>query len=464
MTNSLSLGRRVARRLRGPAEASQPAPSRPTPRTIGPQGIPGRLLRVTNTPDDVKRLPEREVSDPTEASAVRAGWLLIDAYERLSRNAADRVFGHELAAWHQYAADTILDLEYTLPNGKVLPQESKKNRLRFRRMTDFAQPGDHVYDVGFGRGILAAQLVKGRDIASYHGIEIVSTNVPTAEALFEVNGLADRPIHLEAGDLFDLTRDKIEAAGANFVICCEVLEHVDDAEKALKTIADALPEGADLLFSVPLHGRLERAWGHLSVFDVARLKGMLAGAGLHAHHVEPLANTWSLIVASRDPGPSARVRDAAYRPAESVSAPLSLHRHFVDLRATDIAATSGTVVAADDMTVTATLRSGDGVTFPVKSLESLRFKFWFTDAAQVSRFTATALAGDEVVGTWVWRTKPGETSSKAPLRVSMRPGEVGQEFVSGPHKGVGTADRVQLVAELPTGESATFNLSAAYLP
>ncbi len=105
----------------------------------------------------------------------------------------------------------------------------------------------------------------------------------------------------EIGDLYDLTRDRLDELGATFVICCEVLEHVPDAEKALKVLADALPDGAELLFSVPLHGRLEGVWGHVSVFDAARLKQMLDGAGLYAHHVEPLANTWSLVVASRAP-------------------------------------------------------------------------------------------------------------------------------------------------------------------
>src|SRR5699024_2685891 len=95
-----------------------------------------------------------------------------------------------------------------------------------------------------------------------------------------------------------------------------------------KILADVLPEGADLLFSVPLFGRLESVWGHLSVFDVARLKRMLAGAGLIAHHVEPVANTWTFVVASKSSEPSERVRQARSRPPHNVSQPLADKRVF----------------------------------------------------------------------------------------------------------------------------------------
>lgn len=452
--------RALARRIVG----TPPPSESPTGARIGPNGIPGRLLRVIPEPGTIDQPLEREVSDPSEAAAVRAGWQLIDAHERLSRRGAEKVFGHELAAWHAYAADTVTELEYHLPNGSVLVPESKKNRLRFRRTMDFARQGDNVFDVGFGRGLLAAQLLKDCGVASYHGIDVVDHYVPTATGLFEVNGLSDAPIHLEAGDLFDLTRDQIEATGAKFVICCEVLEHVDDAEKALKTIADALPEGADLLFSVPLHGRLESAWGHLSVFDVARLKQMLDGAGLYAHHVEPLANTWSIVVASKDPAPSTRVRESAGRPRRRVAVPLSQHRAFVDLTAEELTGIGGITTSRRSARVAeARFTSGSGVSFPVSGLESLRVKFVFTGPEKITRFVVTAYAGDTTVGRWVWTPGPGEIR-KGIQRYSMRPGEAGFEFVSRQHDGVESADHVDVVLELPDGASAELGFSAAYLP
>ncbi|MCW2749191.1 MAG: class SAM-dependent methyltransferase [Aeromicrobium sp.] len=452
--------RRLARRVVGtPSSVPGACPDR-----IGPQGIPGRILRVTHEPENVDLPADREVSDPSEAAAVRAGWLLIDAYERLSRTASERIFKHELDAWHEYSETTVSPLEYLLPSGKTLRPESKKNRLRFRRTMDFARSGENVFDIGFGRGLLAAQLIKDRGVKSYHGIDIVSGYVPTAGELFEVNGLAEAAIELEIGDLYNLTRERVEASGASLVICCEVLEHVPDAERALRTIADALPDGADFLFSVPLHGRLESTWGHLSVFDVARLKQMLDGAGLYAHHVEPLAATWSLVVASRDPGPSVRVREAANRPAIRTSRPLSTHRDFIDIGSDEMTALGGTKLGRrSDQLAHCQVSSGGGISFSVKSLESMRLKFIFPEAQKVTRFVVTARAGDKALCEWTWTPAGGEVS-KGTQRVSMRPGEVGAEFISGPHNDTTSADQIDLVVETPDGKSIEFDLSAAYLP
>ena len=431
---------------------------------VGAEGIPGRLLRVVAGSEQGPTAVEVEVSDPVEAAAVRAGWLLLDAHERLSSRGADRVFGHETAAWHSYAADTIGELVYTLSDGKQLVPENKKNRLRFRRTVDFARRGEVVFDVGFGRGLLAAQLIKDRGIQSYHGIDIVDRYVPIATDLFHVNGLAPESLNLEVADLYELTRGRIAGTGATLVICCEVLEHVPDAELALKTLADALPEGADLLFSVPMHGRIEAEWGHVSVFDVARLKAMLDGAGLYAHHVEPLANTWSLVVASRDPAPSRRVRESTGRPAHRVSVPLSSRRDFVDVEAADMwQLGEGTVRTKTTYAATCVWTGESGVSFPVRGIESLRMRFNVTDASHLTRLVATAHAGDEIVARWTWSPRPGELTPGV-TTTAMRPGEVGPRFVGGRHDGADRADRIELRATTTRGGSTQLVFRAAYLP
>lgn len=430
--------------------------------------LAGRWVRVTHPAEPTEALPDREGIDPGESAAVRAGWLLIDAYERLSSRAALRVFGHEIDAWHAYAADTVAEL--ASPEGRIMveTEQSPVNRLRYRRTMDFAQKGDRVFDVGFGRGYLAAQLIQERGVARYHGIDIIDTWVDDSHLLLEANGLAGADIVLEQGDLFDLTKDAIAATEADLVICCEVLEHVDDAELALRVLADALPDGADLLFSVPLHGRLEQVWGHASVFDVARLKQMLAGAGLYAHHVEPLANTWSLVVASRDPGGSARVRDASRRPAVSSSVPLVRERRFVDVPPDDLTpldAPGGTTrlgpPGEGHVTFTATTRGG--LRFPVRGLESLRLSLVFTDCDDVRRLDVIARSGAVEVTTWSWKPGP-KHPAHGRRRVWFRPGEASAGFVAGPHGSMPDVDSVEVVAHLVDGRTATFGMAAAYLP
>ena len=450
------------------APSADGAPAVPRPSPPAAKALAGRWVRAV-TPQPPADVIDREPGDAREAAAVRAGWLLIDAYERLSTKAAKQVFGHELDAWNRYVDDTIVNLKS--PEGRILVdvEESRTNRLRYRRTMDFALPGDRVFDVGFGRGYLAAQLIRERGVARYHGIDIVDTWVEASYELLRANGLEHADIALEAGDLFDLTKDRVAATGANLVVCCEVLEHVEDAELALKVLADALPDGADLLFSVPLHGRLEQVWGHLTVFDVARLKAMLDGAGLYAHHVEPLANTWSLVVASRDPQASDRVRDASSRPAVRASTPLVAKRRFVDLARTDLvpsdARPGATIVPGDpqpDVMFSATGTSG--VRFPVRGgLASLRLAIDLADAEDVTRVDVVAGAGGTEVTSWSWKpstSRPG----KGRRRVWFRPGEASDGFVAGPYRRMSDVDHVEVVVHLPTGRTATYGLSAAYLP
>jgi len=399
---------------------------------------------------------------------VRAGWLLIDAYERMTIRGAQKVFAHELAAWHDYARDTIVTLEHPEGTESMEVLEGKNNLLRYRRTVDFARPGDRVFDVGFGRGYLAAQLIRERKVARYHGIDIVMSNKPHADALFAANDLVGADIHLEHGDLFELTREQVEATGATLVICCEVLEHVPDAELGLRRLAEVLPDGADLVFSVPLHGRLESVWGHLSVFDVARLKEMLDGAGLYAHHVEPLSNTWSLVVASNSPEPSQRVAEATRRPSVRTSVALSRERIFVDVDAAAMSASSTAAGAASlrvmsEKRVVCTLSADGGVSLPVDGLEALRLLIEFTDIAHVNRFEVRAFAGDDELITWSWKPQPRQTDGYSSRRFSLRPGE-GSFFVSSPFRDLDKADRVEVIAKLAPGHHAEFGLRVAYLP
>lgn len=441
------------------------------PKRKGPvgSGIPGRWMRVVRTPKGAPHPVDREVADASEAAAVRAGWLLVDAYERLSIAGAEKVFGHELDAWHAYADDTIVPLEHPKGFESMEMQEGKANLLRYRRTMDFARRGDRVFDVGFGRGYLAAQLIKERGVEHYQGIDVEMAYRLQAEALFEANAVAGEAITLEEGDLFELTPEKVAATEASLVICCEVLEHVDDAELALRTLARALPEGADLVFSVPLHGRLESVWGHVSVFDVARLKEMLDGAGLHAHHVEPLANTWCLVVASSSPAPSTRVSEADRRPPIRASVALSEHRVFVDVGSEEVAAFDGgeiTVPAvkdpANDIVVCRTA-SGGGVTFPVAGLEAMRIQLDVTNADAVQQFVVRAYAGKTRACTWVWR-RTGRQAAARVRRFSLRPGERSGLFVSNGHRDLERADRVVVVAKMEPGATAEFTVKAAYLP
>lgn len=431
---------------------------------------------------DAPRLDDRTGSDPLEAAAVRAGWLLVDAHERLGIEESRRVFGHELAAWYDYARATVPNLvTWPAVEAHLTAYENDNNRLRFRRVLDFVRPGDHVFDVGFGRGYLLGVLLRDGEVASYHGIDILDYNRTATKEMLEVNGFRDTNIGLEIGDLYELTADHVAATDTDLVVCCEVLEHVPDAERALQVLADGLPPHGDLLFSVPLNGRLESVWGHLTVFDVARLKAMARAAGLYVHHVEPLANTWTLVVASRDPEPSARVREARRRPDTDVSVPLTEARTFVDVEAAAIEAghwvtrTSCTIEATDDEHVLCTVTGDDpetagdagqygGVAFAVDGLTAMRLGLEMLDFANVRRVYVDAHRGTRRVGRWIWRPTSAQLEARPERRFSLRPRESGPHFKADEFGRFAQVDRVEVFVQIAPGTSAAFTVRAAYLP
>lgn len=247
---------------------------------------------------------------PVERTLVERGWSDIDLAERLGAGATRR---HRVAileadrkraqAWYRApVADSV-------PRSLRDMYESEANVVRYRRVVDFLTEGENVHEVGLGYGFLGTLMLREGRLGRYRGVDIVPLCVERTTQMLGANGLLDRA-QVEEQDLYDLTRADLEGIGASLLVCCEVIEHVPDPETALATLAEALPEGADLLFSIPLVGRLETVWGHGQTFGAARLQRMLAGAGLVPHHVEVLHDTWALILASRTVAPSPRAAAA----------------------------------------------------------------------------------------------------------------------------------------------------------
>ncbi|WP_426567106.1 class I SAM-dependent methyltransferase [Angustibacter sp. McL0619] len=438
-----------------------------TPAKTGPK----EAAWIRSRPDAPPTPPvlDREVSDPSEAAAVRAGWQLVGAYERLTAKAAATVFADELEAWRQYGLDTVQNAAHP-PTRSLKQYETDTNRLRFRRVMDLAQPGDRLFDIGFGRGYLAALLLRDCGIARYHGVDIERWHARAAREVLDVNGFADADVRLDYGDLYELQRSQLEASEASFVVCCEVLEHVPDPELALKVLADALPDGADLLFSVPLHGRLEAILGHVTVFDVARLKRMLDGAGLYVHLVEPLGNTWTTVVASRDPGPSARVRAAGRRPPVRVETSLTSQHDYrtVEPATYTLTGAAGAAPVSEATSkgapgrVDVTVQGSGVLEFPVDGLEALRVSFGMTSALDLEQVRISVFADDTLLGSWSWSVRPDQ---REPGRRSfgLRPSETTGSVVAGPFKPTSGANRVQVLAQTRRGTTAEFTFRADLL-
>lgn len=142
------------------------------------------------------------------------------------------------------------------------------------------------YEVGCGEGNLSMRLHdRGWDV---RGSDLEATSVTASNLECAARGIAPK---FESKSLFDLTQ---EEASSDLVICCEVLEHVPQTERALavlKSLANPY-----LLVSVPR----EPVWRML---NIARGKyiGNLGNTPGHIQHwssasfVELLGRTMNII-------------------------------------------------------------------------------------------------------------------------------------------------------------------------
>lgn len=422
------------------------------------------------------RPPVSHLLPTYDQDRVELGWVLVDAYERLGAETAGMTFRHELEAWYAYARATVADLKHWGTTVEVY--ENDNNRLRFRRTLDFVRPGDRIFDVGCGRGYLCGLLLRDGAVASYHAIDVVPRFVDATRDMLVANRLNDGRAELAIGDLYQLTPDRIARTGADLMICCEVLEHVADPEGALSTLADVLPQGCDLLFSVPLHGRLESVWGHVTVFDTARLQEMVRKAGLHVHHVEPVANQWTLVVASREPAVCQRVRNAPLRPPDASPVPLVDEYDFkgVDTGSITAFGLDGTrtelievekgrvgcrVVAEGQLEVDRRL---GGLAFPVPGLTSLKIELTIEEGDEVDQIDVVAYARDSVVGRWILNPPPPDAAGRRSSRYALRPGENSHRVRALGFEDRTAIDRIDVLAEPAEESPVTLALKAQFLP
>jgi len=169
--------------------------------------------------------------------------------------------------------------------------------VRIARLLDLVPTGSRILDIGIGHGYVAGVLLRDRRPSHYCGVDLREALTDATRAMIEANDLGDRAVELVVRDIFDLDEEFWRHHDPEVVLLLEVLEHVSDPAAALRAIAAAVRPGTRILFTVPLYGRLERVWGHRSVFDRRRLERLCRQAGLVIERAEPLQSTWSLVLA-----------------------------------------------------------------------------------------------------------------------------------------------------------------------
>ncbi len=417
-----------------------------------------------------------------EQARVRTGWELVELLGPRSVDEGQRLLAERWAAERARAAESILPLK-ARPGSEWASRiyESASNRTRFRQTLDFVRPGDRVFEVGPGGGYLAGLLLRDGQIAAYHGIDLQDAPVRRAREFLEINGLADRA-EVSKCNLYDLTRADVEKLGITLLVCCEVLEHVPDPERAMKTLAYVLPAGADLLISVPLLGRLEQVWGHVAIFDTNRIRRMVEESGLVAHSVQVIDNQWVLVLASHGPGPSSRAPSAAAAAVDVLAdrapdpnAPTAFHALDLGVENVQPSVRNEGLSAyqleavpraglACELTAKRSLlrrRTGyGGVRLPVSSPRGLRIEVSLDAFRAVREFYVDAYAADKRVARWRWDTR-AHRPRKDQQTFVLRPGRENRQFKEAVIGDLESADAFDVFVAVRSGASARFRLTRA---
>jgi SAM-dependent methyltransferase len=130
-----------------------------------------------------------------------------------------------------------------------------------------------VLEVGVGHGSYFEYLSRFR---SYRGIDIELENIARCrerypQASFQVLDICT-----------DAFRDEFPRASVDTIVCCNVIEHIENDRLAVTNLIDALRPGGHLLLLVPalqlLYGDLDRLAGHYRRYSKARMNLAIAGA------------------------------------------------------------------------------------------------------------------------------------------------------------------------------------------
>jgi SAM-dependent methyltransferase len=133
--------------------------------------------------------------------------------------------------------------------------------------------GHDVLEVGIGHGSYYEYLGK---LGRYRGIDIDPENVANSRERYPSGNF----------DLADICSDQFKSnfprGSVDTVVCCNVIEHIKDDNRAVANMADALSPGGHLFLLVPalqqLYGDLDRLAGHHRRYNKPLMLKACAGA------------------------------------------------------------------------------------------------------------------------------------------------------------------------------------------
>lgn len=184
------------------------------------------------------------------------------------------------------------------PAAEINPAERMRSRLVVR-LLGLPRGESRVLDIGSGQGDMAAEILRAFPLAqvlgvelSAVGVEVASKKVPKARFL-ETNLLEGSSAPAEFQSF------------ADFAVCSEVLEHVDEPVRLLRGVLPYLARGCRLIITVPggPMSAFDHHIGHRRHYDAVSLRRVVEGAGLEVLDLRrvgfPWFNLYRLIVIAR---------------------------------------------------------------------------------------------------------------------------------------------------------------------
>jgi SAM-dependent methyltransferase len=147
----------------------------------------------------------------------------------------------------------------------------------FEQFADAAKGS--VIEVGAGIGTFSERLIA----AGVDELLLIEPD-PGCSAVLEERFGRNEIVRVAAEAVPDSPHLAQAAGSADFVLCQNVLEHIEDDEQTVAALAMALRAGGRLMVLVPAHprlfGSLDRAYGHHRRYRRGQLAGLAVHAGL----------------------------------------------------------------------------------------------------------------------------------------------------------------------------------------
>jgi SAM-dependent methyltransferase len=137
-----------------------------------------------------------------------------------------------------------------------------------------------VVEVGAGIGTFSERLLAAPEVTALMLIEPEPACVEVLAGNFEM----DSRVTVVRETLPDSTTLQAHAGKVDFLLCQNVLEHIEQEGPAMRAMAEALRPGGHMTLLVPAHpllyGNLDRVYGHFRRYTRERLHRVVDDAGL----------------------------------------------------------------------------------------------------------------------------------------------------------------------------------------